>query len=448
LDTVTSAQARLARRLDRVRVPLRIAYVGLLFLATLSWYRIDGDPDRIRRRFSRMLDLSIRPHDLIDGARNVLLFAGWGLLWMVTAAPGRSARALRNAVLSGAAISLLVEVLQLFSRSRQASVLDLATNTLGSALGAVGLIVIVRALSVGVGKKSFVGVPAAVFALSCGTAVAGEAFVPLFRHEREPWAYGGPFRRLVDAVANFRWGSVAEWPLGDFLLFLPAGIFAVAALSEAGVSYRKATVAVSLAAVVVLSLAELGHGAIGMQMLGGAVVVHVVAVAVGAILAGRVLPPFSRALRGSDRPLVLSMLYAPWILLWALRPYAPEGSMSAVVEKLTDQWWIPLRALAVTVDMFSVVDVIIGFCLFLPVGALLAVWPLRWTGPLRAFFPGLYLAAGAELAQTFVLTRTLDVTDFLLNAAGVAIGWTVVRRAGFRPYGPQLRAREGERARA
>jgi glycopeptide antibiotics resistance protein len=445
---MTPTQDALARHLDRVRVPLRVAYIGLLFLATLSWYRIDPDPDRIRRRLNRMFDMSISPQDVIDGIRNVLLFAGWGLLWMVTAGPGRTARALRNAVLSGAALSLLVEILQLFSRSRHASVLDLATNTFGSAIGAVGLIVIVRAFAVGVGKKSFVGVPAAIFALFCGAAVAGEAFVPLFRHDMEPWARGGPFRRLGEALATFRWGSFWEWPLGDLLLFFPAGVFAVAALSEAGVSYKRAAAWVSVGGVFVFTLAEVAHGAIGIEILGGAVVVHVVAIIIGAVVAALALPPFSRVIRGSDRPLVLSMLYAPWILLWALRPYSPERSLSVMLGKLTDEWWIPLRALAVQVDMFSVVDVIIGFCLFLPLGALLAVWPLRSRGALGGFLPALYLATGAEFAQTVVASRTLDLTDVLLNAAGITIGWTIARRAGYRPYGSQLQARESERVSA
>jgi glycopeptide antibiotics resistance protein len=88
--------------------------------------------------------------------------------------------------------------------------------------------------------------------------------------------------------------------------------------------------------------------------------------------------------------------------------------------------------------MFSVVDVMVAFFLFLPLGALLAVWPIRLRGSLRGFLPALYFAGAVELSQTMVLGRTVDITDFLVQAAGVGIGWAIVRRAGFRPYGEQL----------
>jgi len=31
--------------------------------------------------------------------------------------------------------------------------------------------------------------------------------------------------------------------------------------------------------------------------------------------------------------------------------------------------------------------------------------------------------------------RFVDVTDPLIQASGAAIGWTIIRRAGYRPYG-------------
>lgn len=424
--------------LDRTRVPIRVAYVAVLFLATLSWFRIDADPQAVLHRLQRMLEPSVSARDAIDGARNVLLFAGWGLVWMVTAAPGRSGVTFRNAVLTGAALSLLVEGLQLLSDSRTASILDLATNTAGAALGALCLVAMVLALAARRGEKSFVGVPAAVFGLSCALALAGEALVPLYRQEIVPWAFGGPLDRLATALAGFRWGSLGTWPLGDFLLFLPGGVFAVAALNEAGLPYRRAAAWTSAGALVLFAAAEVAHGALGMEILGGAIVVHAAAAAAGALAASRGLPAFTRAVRGVHRPRSLSGAYLTWCLLWALRPYSLESSLGAVVSKLTAEWWIPLRFLGSRMDMFSVVDVVGGFFLFLPLGALLSVWPLRRRGVLAAVLPALWLAAVLEVSQTLVMGRTLDITDFLVQAAGAVIGWTVVRRAGFRAYGEQL----------
>src|SRR6185503_2022548 len=109
-----------------------------------------------------------------------------------------------------------------------ASVNDLATNTGGSLLGALVLVVVVRDLAGRAEDRSYVGLPSSVFALAYGGAVAGEAFLPLFR--QGVVATGGPLQRMGATLGAFRWGSVLDAPFGDFLLFLPAGIFAVAAL--------------------------------------------------------------------------------------------------------------------------------------------------------------------------------------------------------------------------
>lgn len=424
--------------LDRWRVVIRLAYVGILVLATLSGFRIDGDPTSVMRRLGRMLDPTVSARDAIDGARNVLLFAGWGLVWMVTAAPGRSARNLRTAVLTGAGLSLAIEGLQLFSARRTASVLDLMTNTAGTAVGAVLLVLLVTALSRRRGQKSFTGIPAAVFGVSAALALIGESLVPLYRQQLEAWAYGGPMDRVSRALAEFRWGSLGEWPVGDALLFLPAGIFAVASLSEIGVAYRRAAALASAGGLVLFGFVEVAHGALGIEILGGAALVHATAVGAGAVLAVPAIPAFTKAFRGAARPRLLTGLYSAWLLLWVLRPYAPEASLSGIVAKFGGDWWIPLAFLGGRVDMFSVVDVIVAFFLFLPLGALLAVWPLRLRGGLSTILPAVYLATVLELSQTLVATRTLDVTDVLVQVAGAAIGWTIVRRAGFRPYGEQL----------
>lgn len=245
--------------------------------------------------------------------------------------------------------------------------------------------------------------------------------------------------RLSEALMRFRWGALPEWPIGDLLLFAPAGALGVAALYETCASYRAAVAWVCAAAILVLPGAEIAHGALGMEILGGAAVVHVVAVCAGAAVAARGLPIFSRKVRGANRPRLLSVVYAIWILLWAMRPYAPERTMGGVIAKLSGgDWWVPLRMLAARMDVFSVVDVTIAFLLYLPLGGLLAVWPMRRSGLLSGPLPTLYLAAATELGQLVVASRTLDVTDLLVQAAGAAVGWTVVRRAGFRPYGAQL----------
>jgi glycopeptide antibiotics resistance protein len=430
---------RFVRRMDQVRVPVRAAYVGIVLLATLTSLRLDLDASMVAERFQRMLRPTISGRDAVDGARNLVLFAGWGLLWMATSAPGRSWAALRNALLTGAALSLFVEGLQLLSDTRVASVLDLATNSGGALLGALALATIVISLSRATGARSFVGVPASIFAVSYGAAVLGEALVPLFRQEMGvPAISGGPQERLVAALDAFRWQSLLEPPLGDFLLFLPAGAFIVAALYESGRPYRSSAVLVSAGAAVFLTVTEVAHGALGIGIHAGAALVHTIAVGSGAWLAAAGLAGFSRRFRGVQRPRLVTVTYAVVLVLWASRPYSLELSLAAVAAKLDSDWWIPLRFSAMRMDMFSVVDVVVWFFLYLPVGGLLAVWPLRLRGWLAGFAPALYMAAVTEFSQILWASRTLDITDLLVQSAAAAVGWVVIRRAGFRPYGGQL----------
>lgn len=414
---------------------MRLLYVGIILLATLTSLHPDLDASAISRRLGRMVRPALSGRDIIDGARNLALFAGWGLLWMITTGPGHSRRALRNAVLTGAALSFGVEALQLLSDTRVASVMDLMTNTAGALVGALVSVLVVVALARRTGARSFVGIPASIFAVSYGAACLGEALIPLFRQELQVRVSGGLFARLTSALAAFRWDTVLTPVPGDFLLFLPAGAFGVAWLYEAGRGYRSSAAIVVGAAVPLLMLAEIAHGVVGIRIHGGALVTHVTAVALGAALAATGLSRLTRRLRGPSRPRVLLFTYSFFVVLWAVRPFRPESSLRAVLAKLGSDWWIPLRSLGARVDLFSVVDVFAPFLLYLPLGALLAVWPLRLRGRLSGFAPALYLACGTELVQMLIATRTLDVTDLIVQASGTAVGWLLVRRAGFRPYG-------------
>jgi len=45
-----------------------------------------------------------------------------------------------------------------------------------------------------------------------------------------------------------------------------------------------------------------------------------------------------------------------------------------------------------------------------------------------------------ELGHVVIVERTFDVTNALVACAGLGIGWIVVRRSGFAPYGEALAA--------
>ena len=194
----------------------------------------------------------------------------------------------------------------------------------------------------------------------------------------------------------------------------------------------------AVVATVAFPLLEVAHGTLGIPINVWAALVHVSSVVVGAMLAAKILPLFTRNLRGSARPGLLTAVYALLLLLWFFRPYQLEISGTLIAQKLTGEWWLPLAALRVRMDVFSVVDVVAGFFLYLPMGALFAVWPLRLRGRLRGVIPALLFIVVIEMMHTFVAYRWPDSTDVLVQSAGVLVGWLIVRRAGFKPYGELL----------
>jgi VanZ family protein len=346
---------------------------------------------------------------------------------------------LRNAVLTGGFISVSVESAQLFSSRRTASILDVLTNTSSALVGAVAVILMVRIASGRKGDRSFFGMPALIFAWSYAAAALGEALVPLFGQEAYPNARGGPLGRFRVSTQMFEWSSLADVPLADILLFAPAGALAVAAWVESGRRYRTGVVLASLAGLVLSGIAEVSHGFLGLRIQAGAALAHSVGVMVGALAMAVSLPSLAPVLRGRSRPITLLAVYGLVLASWALRPYLPVASLEVIGEKLATPWWIPLGIMRQRFDMFSVFDVPATFFLYLPLGALLAVWPLARGGWLGFVWPVAYLAVATEIAQLFVLDRWVDVTDPLLQIAGAAVGWAVLRRAGFTPHGTLLR---------
>jgi len=420
--------------LIRVRTPARAAYAAVLLLATLTPFVADTDGARVAERLARLAHPAFSNRDVVDGARNIILFAGWGVVWALTGL-GSVRRIITAATLSGAAISAAVESAQLFSSNRTASLLDLATNTGGAMAGALVLVTLVGIASARRRAKSFVGIPMTFFAVSYAAATWLEAFIPLFRQGILPTAFGGPFSRLSAAMAAFRWGSFFEFTVSDLPIFAPAGALAVAALAEHGMPYPVAFRRTAAWGAILAVVAEIMHGGLGQPLIAGAVLLHVGAVVLGAWVACKWLPELSVTLRGSARPRALLIAYAVILAAWAWRPFLPEVTLAGYQEKFDTPWYIPLAALGMRVDFFSVVDVCAPFFLYLPLGALLAVWPWRLRGALAGPLPGVLLALGLEVGQVLVLYRMLDVTDAIVTACGVLVGWAVVRRAGYRPYG-------------
>lgn len=420
---------------NTVLLVARLAYVGILLLATLLPFGFDADPSAVSLRLARALNPPIAPRDAVDAARNLTLFAGWGALWVVTSRGRHALAVVITATLTGTGLSFAVEILQLLSTMRTTSVLDLVTNMSGSLGGALAIVFFTAAIARTRGRPVFVGIPAFTFAFAYLGTVFLEALLPLLRWSTLPGAAGGPFARLGTALRFFQVESILAIPVFDVLLFFPAGAFSVAALVELKRGYRQAAWLVGLTGFGLAGLAELGRGTLGQPIELGAIFSHGVGIAVGAWATARWLPGLSRRLRGPARPLALLSGYTLILLLWAWRPFLPEFDLQAIASLLAWRRLVPLQLHGTQIGLFSVADVIESFLLYLPLGGLLAVWPLRRHGALAHLFPVLYLAGLSEAGQILVLGRFFDVTDMLVACSGGAIGWILVRRAGFKPYG-------------
>jgi glycopeptide antibiotics resistance protein len=344
---------------------------------------------------------------------------------------------LARATLTGAALSVGIETLQAFSPVRTSSMLDVFTNTTGALIGAssvVGMAYVARRLR---GWKSYVGLPALSFA---GPMLVATFFDAVFLSRPEPLSgvYGGPGTRFLAAMEHFEWASISALPVLDLILFVPLGAFAVAALAELGRGHSRAAREVALGGVVLSIAVEVTRGALALPMELGAILVHTAGIALGAWAAAHWLPVLSRRLRGRHRPLALAAMYSIMLALWSWKPFRLETDVQVILSQLSPSRLVPLHAHGWRVDLFSVGDVVVPFFLYLPLGSLLAVWPVRLRGALGYCLPAVYFAILAEFGQVLVATRHFGITDVLVQCAAVGIGWAIMQRAGFRPHGEML----------
>ena len=424
---------------NRLRIASRIGYIVVVLLATLSDLRMDPDPARIAERLQRAVHWSMRASDIPDAVRNVALFAGFGVVWIITSLEARPWRLVPRITFYGFLLSLSVEVVQLLSAYRSSSINDVVTNTTGAFLGAVTILVMVTALRRIHPRRMHIGFPLYPIAGAYAVAVVTDIFAPFYWRERFYGPGGSVVDRLAYALHFVRPPGRDAFSMFDFVAGSPAGFLVVVALAELGMSYGAAcalTIAGGVAASVGL---EILHGVAGQRIQMGPMISHIVAISVGAILAWRLAPA---ALRRIDRPhtraaIILAASVA-LLIIWSWRPFELNHDLSAIRSQLSLIHFTPLGLMGGEIDLFGVADLVRQFALFLALGVLLAVWPLRQRGRLAFVLPGIYLAVILEIGQLFVLGRTFDVTDILTQWAAVAVGYVMVRRAGWTVVGTIL----------
>jgi glycopeptide antibiotics resistance protein len=416
----------------------RAAYLAVVLIATLSDVHFEGDLAAASARFSRALTFSLEWRDAVDGLRNLALFAGLGGVWVATALPGREQREILRGTLVGLAVSVSVEGLQCFSPVRTASLVDVTTNTVGALGGAFTVALLIGAMRRAKGARSYLGVPAFVLSGGYALAVLCEALTPLFHSEQLRNVDGGPFDRLGIMFHLALPLSWAEVPWLDIPLFAPAGFLVVMLLGELGLESRRTWLAVSLLGAMAVFVAHTSRGLAGLPVRWEAAVTDAVAIGSGAWAGNNWLARLTQSLRGAARARAAIVSYAALLTLWGWRPFALETRGDAILGQFSAARVIPLASLAERVDLFSAVHVTQQFLLYLPLGAILAVWPLRFTGRWSHLWPAVGLATVIEVGHIVIVDRFFDVTNALIACAGLGIGWVVVRRSGFMPYGEAL----------
>jgi glycopeptide antibiotics resistance protein len=413
----------------------RAAYVVIVLIATLTNLEFSASvPDALMRlRRAELPSLTWR--DAVDALRNIVLFAGFGSVWVLTSPHGRTRRDLQQAALMSFLLSATIEMAQTFSPVRTASVIDVTTNTLGGIAGAVATALLLSAVKTARRERSYVGVPALLIAGPYALAVACEALTPLFNSGELAAFQGGPATRLILAIRSSLPLDWRQIPIFDFPLYFAAGFLLVALVRESrGAAATRWWLVGGIAGLVATALHVL-HGAFGLPIRWEAVTTDVVALAVGAWAANRSLATITQKYRGAARARIVIFTYAALLVVWGWRPFLPKARWEDMAAEVNVYAFLPLASLAERPDVFSAAHVLQQFFLYVPLGALLGVWPLRRTGPWSNLLPAFWLALAIEAGHIVIDERTFDLTNGLLVWAGLAMGWICVRRTGYRPYG-------------
>jgi VanZ family protein len=410
---------------------LLVTWTIFIIYGTLLPFRFTND---LKQAIARAGTLGVAlqsPISRVDLASNVLLFLPWGFLFAGRLA-GRRARpvsAILGAACGGLALSGLVECAQLFAPGRTPSLIDLATNTAGSTLGAaVGWPSARRvwpALSAAMARLS-TDRPLAAYALAAGIGLTVDGLSP-FDVSLEATDLKAsvkksrpiPFGRTVGGQSPV----VAPWAAANEGLTwaLAGGLFALA-LREAGTTGPLAAAAAGSSAAGLALLIEVAQLAIPSRAADTTAVIF-------ALLGSSLGASAVVGLPGRDARRWVGPAIALWGIAVALAAWTPP--LLAPRERWWPRWSqvIPFWAYYRRTDLAALADLIHEVMTFLPLGALLANLHPRWSVRRLAAI-GLGLGLILEVGQLALVDRTADLTDALSAAAGATIGVMLCRRKG------------------
>ena len=416
----------LARRNATV---LRLAYLACIAIATLLHLGIDPSGANALFRLRRALDPPIGFKDIVDGARNIALFLGWGATWVLTSATPSTRRDVAVATLAGLLASVSVETLQLFSQFRMASVADVATNTLGALIGALVLWLMEQRATNDMRRGTLIGIPGWLPASALLMTAFGLAFAPSSRATRIIASDPTPFARAAHVAATA--ASDVPWMAltTDVAAWLAVGLAVALAISDRTGRIRTSQLIAWLLIVPGLLLtAHFGRSLAGLQREAGSWIVQSVSVATGLVgglaFASRwrttVTARSTRAYQLAGLAAVVGILMSWTPAAWARRA---EGAARFDWRQL-----VPMMSLFQRQDLSSVFLVLEKAGLGAAVGACLAA-RTRAGEPRPGVRAAVLYASILELGQCFVPGRYPDVTDILITVSAACLVAVLVERA-------------------
>ena len=424
------------RRGRKVAAPtlLLLAWTAFIVYGTMLPFDFRANLDAATARLRDVPDLLGRSSSRSDVVSNVLLFLPWGGLFAFRAKGRGSGFVVTwlGATAGGLALSVAVEAAQLFLPSRTTSPIDLATNALGSSLGALIGWTLARRLwpTWSPRLEHFASRrPLAACALAAGVGLVVAGLSPFdvslelsdlkgSIKAARPVPFGPSLDGQTPPAKPWSWTREAlNWSL--------AGGLVVLALREAGSRGPRAILtAVALcgglsAAIEAAQLAIHGRTADATSIF-----FAVIGATIGALAVGSV--PRRDARRWIGPALVI------WASTVTLASWTPP--------RLAPSWqwphWsqlVPFWSYYRRTDLYAMADLVDQVIGFVPLGVLLAARGVR--RPLRrSLLIGFGLGIVLEVGQLNLADRTAEITDALSAAAGATLGawlwgWSTRSRA-------------------
>ena len=415
----------------RHAVAFRVAYLLCIGAATLLRLGFDPSLASAAVRLHRALDPPLSFKDIVDGARNIALFAGWGATWMLTARAPSTRHDLLRATVFGLLVSVAVETAQLFSPFRSASILDVTTNALGAAIGAVLLLALEKRASGDLRRGTLFGVPAWMPAGALLLSAVGLTFAPSTRATFIVSSLASPMAR-AGTVARLQALPVPVTALlAEMAAWLLVGAVVAAAISDRTGRVRvRQLLAWLLIVPGVLVAVHAGRAMVGLQRETITLPLQAASVAIGLGVGLASVRRWRSAVSArSTRALQLGIAIA---LLGAAMSWSPATWARPASGGLHFDWrqMIPMMSLLQRQDMSSVFLVLQKAGIGAALGACLA-----GRNRVGATQPGvraaLLYAVVLEVGQLIVPGRYPDVTDILITTAAAGLMAILVERAGY-----------------